>query len=149
MNYSVVQLESETICSWDIYRLPDGTETADSGLYQSHFTTWQNCDSIIETNLTVINCNPCTVFFPSSITTNNDGLNEEFERFGTCEFESYELYIYNRWGELLFNTTDPNATWDGKFDGDLVPGGIYIYKARYITHEKDMGTRDGYITIIR
>jgi len=41
----------------------------------------------------------------------------------------YSLMIYNRWGELIFKTTDINTGWDGYYqDGTLAPQGVYIYK---------------------
>jgi gliding motility-associated-like protein len=42
----------------------------------------------------------------------------------------YELEIFNRWGELMFQTNDPGKGWDGVFKGSVVPEGVYIYHIR-------------------
>ena len=41
----------------------------------------------------------------------------------------YELYIYNRWGELIFTTKDLNAGWDGKINDDYAKPDVYVWKA--------------------
>jgi gliding motility-associated-like protein len=46
---------------------------------------------------------------------------------------NYELSIFNRWGEIIFLSTDPNAPWDGTYKGQLVENGIYYY---YIVYRK-------------
>ena len=43
--------------------------------------------------------------------------------------DSFELFIYDRWGNQLFTTTDPNEGWDGKYpNGQEVPQDVYMYK---------------------
>ena len=65
-------------------------------------------------------------FAPNSFTPNGDGENEFFVIKGNNIID-YEINIYNRWGELLFNSKDINISWDGKYNNQVVPEGSYFY----------------------
>ena len=65
-------------------------------------------------------------FAPNSFTPNGDGENELFVIKGNNIID-YEINIYNRWGELLFNSKDINISWDGKYNNQVVPEGSYFY----------------------
>lgn len=65
------------------------------------------------------------VFVPTAFTPNGDGVNDELEIFGSF-FYNYDLRIYNRWGETVFYTENPEEYWDGKYRNQIVPGGYYV-----------------------
>lgn len=67
-----------------------------------------------------------TLYAPTAFTPNGDGLNDEFETKGIY-IKEYNLKIFNRWGEKLFESDDCFATWDGTFKGELVPNDVYLY----------------------
>lgn len=80
---------------------------------------------------------------PNVVTVNNDGLNDLFHIKG---FTEYQISIYNRWGEKLFESNDRLKEWDGKTtSGDFVPGGVYYY----ILKPKTGKVLTGNVTIIR
>jgi len=85
---------------------------------------------------------------PNAFTPNGDGRNDCFgiQRWGKTEIEQFS--IYNRWGQLVFQTKDPGRCWDGYFAGKLQNSGVYIYiiKARTVCGEV---TRKGTLTLIR
>lgn len=66
-------------------------------------------------------------YIPNCFTPNGDGLNDHFEisDFGTCF--SYHLMIFDRWGELIFETDDLSDTWDGTYKGSAVQVDVYAY----------------------
>lgn len=70
---------------------------------------------------------PCTLFAPNAFTPNNDALNDRFFITPNCELEEMLLQVYNRWGELVYETRDPNAGWDGRFRGEDCANGAYAY----------------------
>lgn len=79
-----------------------------------------------------MNCiHECYLYAPTSFTPNEDELNDVFipkyECIGGALIEDYSLRIYNRWGELLFETDDISQGWDGTSNGNVLPGGIYFY----------------------
>jgi gliding motility-associated-like protein len=64
---------------------------------------------------------------PNAFTPNNDGKNDCFgiKRWGNVQI--IQLAIFNRWGQIVFETKDPGKCWDGRFKGQLQPSGGYVY----------------------
>lgn len=77
----------------------------------------------------------CTVYLPNAFTPDSKYGNEVFAPVYACALDSYELLIFNRWGELVFAATDPDAAWDGTYKDLPVPDGVYVYKLTYISAE--------------
>jgi len=61
------------------------------------------------------------------------------------------MTIWNRWGELIFETNDPREGWNGrkKNIGQLSPNGVYIYLASYVGPRGEFQQLKGYATLIR
>lgn len=72
---------------------------------------------------------------PNVFTPNNDGINDRFEPFPYRSVQSIEMTIFNRWGSIVFETTDPNILWDGtnKTTGELVSASTYFYTCKVFT----------------
>lgn len=68
---------------------------------------------------------PSSIFFPNTFTPNGDGINETFEIKGH-KIKEYEVRIYNRWGECVFESTEIMKAWDGTFKGKMC-NGAYFY----------------------
>ncbi|MCU0434570.1 MAG: gliding motility-associated C-terminal domain-containing protein [Bacteroidia bacterium] len=90
-----------------------------------------------------------TVYIPNSFTPNGNGLNDRFTGYGE-NFTSFRLMIFNRWGELIFETTDPNG-WDGFYAGQQAKGDVYVYKLTYTSSctGGKFVDRLGHVTLIR
>lgn len=84
--------------------------------------------------LTVGDCtetSPCAkynkqadIFLPTAFSPNGDGVNDVYSPV----YQGWELrkmQVFNRWGEMLFESTSPNATWDGTYKGQPAPQGVY------------------------
>lgn len=61
---------------------------------------------------------------------------------------NYLFQIYNRWGQLIFETTDPNTGWDGTMNGAYVQQGTYIYKITFSTVFEKPVVKEGTVTLI-
>ena len=118
------------------------------GMYYVSATNELGCelsDSVFVREL----CEPL-VFLPDAFTPNGDGLNDGFEVKG-ANFLNYQLTIYNRWGEMVFQTTDKDQSWMGDFNGDPLPAGLYPYVVKFES-ELDPGeeiVRYGNVNLIR
>jgi gliding motility-associated-like protein len=89
-----------------------------------------------------------TFYIPNAFTPNADDINEEF--FGTGEgFTQYAMYLYDRWGELLFVSNDKNLKWDGTFKGKQVQQGTYIYYFYILDWKNDDHEYRGKVTLTR
>jgi gliding motility-associated-like protein len=69
------------------------------------------------------------IYIPSAFSPNDDQINNRFRAYGE-DISSYRLLIYNRWGELLYESYDLENGWDGRdlVSNNLAPGGVYVYK---------------------
>jgi len=85
------------------------------------------CSDTAYYTLFVERCNK--FFIPSAFTPNGDGLNDKFGINGVfSNVENFNFYIYDRWGNLVFSTTDPNKWWDGTKEGNAMIAGVYTFK---------------------
>ncbi len=109
------------------------------------------CSSESEITVNTEYCD-CDFKIPSAFSPNNDGNNDQIGALfpPDCQVRGYLLRIYNRWGQLIFESYDVNKKWDGYFNGKQVDIGVYHY---YIQFEKgtknNMVTQRGDITLIR
>jgi len=71
------------------------------------------------------------IFIPSAFTPNNDGKNDFFKILGTDLVTGFNLRIFNRYGEVVFETTDKNKGWDGTVKGKPSSPGGYVYVLQY------------------
>lgn len=99
------------------------------GQYQVKATTCRTeFDIAMELRLDVC---PCTYYIPNAFSPNGDGINDLFQAYATCAFTSYDLQIFNRWGELLHHSRNPEDGWDGRSRGRLLNQGMYMYALQY------------------
>ena len=70
------------------------------------------------------------VIFPNAFTPNGDGVNELFT-IGGSEVTAFRLYVFNRWGEMIFSSEDQAEGWDGSSKGQPVQEGFYNFLLNY------------------
>jgi gliding motility-associated-like protein len=87
-------------------------------------------------------------FVPNAFSPNNDGKNDFINVHGFC-ISTYNLQIYNRWGELVFATSDLTNSWDGTYRGKPMDTGVFVYRADGITIDGRSFNIKGNITLIR
>ena len=66
----------------------------------------------------------CEMIVPNAFSPNNDGYNDEFRQLECSQLNRFNMKIYNRWGELMFETSDYSAGWDGTFRGEQCEMGL-------------------------
>ncbi len=86
---------------------------------------------------------------PQAFTPNGDGNNDIAFVRGWGIKELLEVKIYNRWGQLLFESSDLHHGWDGRYNGKDQPMETYSYTLRYKDKEDKEQFAKGYITLIR
>jgi gliding motility-associated-like protein len=101
-----------------------------------------------DTATKIINVKEEQLFFPNAFTPNGDGVNDIF-RPGGMGIRTYRMEIYDRWGKLIFQTTDMNHGWDGTLGGQPLPSDTYIYQCDARGHSGQLYTYTGNITILR
>lgn len=109
-----------------------------AGVYSVDLVNIYGCPSSDET-LLIEDCTPRitgpNAFRPSSnVQDNGEYTNRAFKLFTFfIDDEDFEVFIFNRWGEMVFHTTKRDFTWNGGYNnaGDLLPTGTYTYVVRY------------------
>jgi gliding motility-associated-like protein len=88
------------------------------------------------------------VFVPSAFTPNNDGNNDLLFVRGP-NIQQLSFQVFNRWGEMVFETNDLNRGWDGRFRGENAPPAVYAYQLKAICYNGTTYTTKGDVTLIR
>ena len=102
-----------------------------------------NSDSII---IYTENCG-CPLYIPNSFTPNFDNKNDEFLPIFDCDVTEYNFQIFNRWGELIFESNTPNNAWDGNYKGKISPVGVYVYSLKY-NYEGNYQKKYGHVNLV-
>jgi len=118
-----------------------------SGLYTLEVTNSAGCKAIDEINV-LVECRD--VYFPSAFTPNRDTHNESFGPIGDiASLSEYSMFIYNRWGQLIFTSYDPYKKWDGMYKGMQANIESVVFIAEFKKNGKKVPPVKGTITIIR
>ena len=88
------------------------------------------------------------LFVPNVFTPNKDQVNDRFE-ISSMGIHDYHIYIYNRWGGLVYESTNPLAYWDGESNGSICPESVYVYLITYKNSKLISKTMHGTVTLIR
>ncbi len=117
------------------------------GTYSVTVTTPDKCTATDDIELKD-SC-PHLLFMPDAVSPNDDLLNDLFIKVWNFTPTDYTYAIYNRWGELLFETTDMTKGWDCKVNNQLVQQDIYVYKITYRDTDKRWYEMRGTFMVIR
>jgi gliding motility-associated-like protein len=113
---------------WNTGETTPAIQIQTSGLYRLLVSNFcgEKADSI------TIKPGICQLYVPSAFSPNGDGLNDFFNVVNDNEqITGLELSVYNRWGQLLIQTTDVSVGWDGRFKGMPQPSGAYAWMLKF------------------
>jgi len=92
----------------------------------------------------------CELTMPNAFTPNGDGLNETFRPLHPCKMSDFMLKIFDRYGELVFESADPSVGWNGTFRGMKEDNGTYVWVASYTnTDTGQKRIKKGFVVLIR
>ena len=123
-------------------------EYQEGGTYQVIQTVNNDygCDDV--TSIRVIVKPAIAFYIPNTFTPNADGLNETFAGNGVG-LKEYELWIYDRWGENLFYSSNMEFEWDGTYKGKPVESGMYIYRFVIVDVNNEQSQYNGEVFLMR
>lgn len=61
----------------------------------------------------------------------------------------FEMSIYNRWNQKIFNSNDQKSGWDGVFKGEIVKNDSYLYIINYTTYDNKKRQKTGYVIVVK
>lgn len=146
-NTSVDALEYQ----WDFGDGEGSTEVSPShsfdqtGIYQIQLTAMNNgCEDVA---ISEVRVHPETfIYIPNALTPNNDGINDSFKPMGVGVAQ-YSMVIHDRWGKEMFQTSNFEQAWNGTFNGQKVPQGVYVYRVDLVTVRGLPKTYSGSVTV--
>ena len=118
--------------------ITNGCIRADTVLIEPLFAGFDDCDPVI--------------IAPNAFSPNGNGQNEEFFIIPNPFIDNFEIFIYSRWGELVFHSTDQSFRWDGIYRNYQLGPGTFAYIIKYTSlEEPELGLRTQYgsVTILR
>ncbi|MFM1875567.1 MAG: hypothetical protein RL266_1304, partial [Bacteroidota bacterium] len=156
--FHFTDLSSSNVSEWN-WDFGDGSFSTDQNPSATYLDT-----GIFFVQLTVTTAEGCvasatdriyigkilTFYVPNSFTPDRDRINDGFRAYGEgYDWNTYQMTIYNRWGEEIFRTNDIEEEWKGRFKDEKVEVGVYAWRV----HVSDFNGRiypfSGYVTLIR
>jgi len=144
---------------WSFGDLNNSTSNLKDPLFEfidvNVYRTWlkvsnnEGCSDSIYKDVSVLKRE--TIFVPNVFTPQNTdglGLNDYFT-IRSYGINNYHMQIYNRWGSLIYETNNINPGWDGTFNGDSCPDGVYFYIIDAIGFSKKTYHLHGTVTLLR
>jgi len=101
-----------------------------------------------DTVTVIVDINCGDFFIPNVFSPNGDGLNDLINVHGRC-ISTFNLQIFNRWGEKVFETSSLSESWDGTFRGQKLDTGVFVYKADGVSIDGQEFKMKGNITLLR
>ena len=123
-----------------------------AGIYQVTVSDNAGCSATMSYTIAndSSNCETSLVVFPNAFTPNGDGMNDVFTVAYTPDIDHYQMRIYDRWGQTVYESLDITQGWDGTYRGNPEPMGVYIWFAQYgFTDKPGTEAKTGSITLIR
>jgi gliding motility-associated-like protein len=148
-----VQVPQEVSILWSNGDSTATTQIYEAGVYYVH--TYNECFSYTDTLVVYEkDCSPPPVvdypiYIPNAFTPNGDGVNDCFQ-VSAENVADYHIQIFNRWGTMVYSSTDPKECWDGQYQGKPVQEGVYLYLIRYTDRDGNPQTpKRGEIVLYR
>ena len=90
-------------------------------------------------------------FAPNAFSPNGDGINDIFYVFANVEYTEFELNIYSRNGDHVFQSRNIENGWNGRRNGngEALPQGVYVYTIKYKTTQQKSGMEKGQILLLQ
>lgn len=102
----------------------------------------------LEATVTIKDC-VCVLEVPNVFTPNDDGVNDLYQIATNCPLEGFELTVINRWGQVVFHSTDSHVNWNGNENGNALASGVYFFSLTHKFPQLPAHTQKGTLTVVR
>jgi gliding motility-associated-like protein len=92
----------------------------------------------------------CSFYFPTAFSPDGNGINDTFGGFSNCEPQLFLLQIFDRWGNLVFESKDSSKMWDGTFKNKKMTPDTFVYRAAYtFEYSSDWELQSGFFNLFK
>lgn len=127
-------------------------EFKDTGIYNVQLVV-KHPEGCTDTLVRIIDIEPIVSYhMPNAFTPNGDATNDIFKGNGRFDgIEDFSFTIWNRWGEMVFESRDPFVGWNGTKNnsGQNSPAGVYVYEVNYSNPRGEEFNLRGHVTLLR
>lgn len=116
--------------------------------YMLTATTTQGCIGTDFINVKLYKVDP-DLYVPNAFSPDGDGLNDILKPILLGMRDLHYFKVFNRWGKLLYSTTQKNQGWDGRFNGKVQDAATYIWMAEGVNYKGELKQKKGYTILIR
>lgn len=140
---------------WNTGAMESTIQIMQPGTYTVTITT--ECSSLVfETKLEEADTcvTPSSFYVPNVFSPNGDNVNDEFGIILNDKYPTADIHteIFDRWGNLIYRSDEPDATWDGTFNGNAMNPGVYVYRIE-LSYQKEQKAQTillhGNVTLVR
>lgn len=146
-------LELKPVGSYKTYTWNSGATTPTivvdrPGTYWLNVTTQTDCPG---SDTIIVSIKDCLkgFYMPTAFTPNNDGRNDILRSVMGGNWIKFKLTIYDRWGNIVFQTTDPFKGWNGKIKGQVTDSQVFVWVSNYQFSGEPEKLEKGTVTLIR
>ena len=127
------------------------TGLPDPGKYTVELYAYINQDCWDSTSTIITIDDEQIYYIPNTFTPNGDEKNNTFQPVFTSGYDAqnYHFFVYNRWGEKMYETSDLAKGWDGNFLGKPAQQGVYVYRIIVTSQDDKEFEFDGTFTLLR
>lgn len=118
------------------------------GLYWLAVTDKDGCTGLDSTVVTQKQCMK-GLYVPGAFTPNADGKNDLMKALLFGIVKTFEFRIFNRYGQLVFHSTDVNAGWNGRYKGEKQENGAFVWQCRYQLEGENIKEESGSFILVR
>jgi gliding motility-associated-like protein len=115
----------------------------------AEITTPDGCKARDTLYLRVFECDPNFIFVPNTFTPNGDGNNEALYVRSEIISKLEYFRVFDRWGNIVFETADKNVGWDGNYGNKEAQSGVYVYSLSAICTNGNNIKKSGNVTLVR
>jgi gliding motility-associated-like protein len=146
--FDIKPLQSFQAYRWSTGETGNSLKIKDPGEYTLQVVDSFGCTGSDTIKIETKTC-PSGIFFSNAFTPNKDGHNDTFTPVMFITPITYHLIIYNRWGQLVFESNNPVTGWDGRMGGVEQESGTYIWVCTYQFAGKKKNVMNGIVLLLR
>lgn len=123
---------------------------SDTGHYDVTLTVTNSYGCTNEHTETIYIQGDFTLYTPNAFSPDGDGNNDFFSPTGIAiDRDNYEFYVFNRWGQLIFESYDPNIQWDGRYNNIMSQTDVYVWMVKTKDHKGETIEYQGHVTLVK
>ena len=142
-----IQLNGFNKVIWNTGSTSSALKINQPGTYIAEVTDKNGCIAADTLNVLYKKCIPIQV--PNAFSPNSDGKNDIFKPLIGVEVTNYHLQIWNRWGQLLFETRNYTEGWNGRYNSEIQSNGTYVYYISFLDLDGNAYSKTGSFVLIK